>query len=90
MEIANSGEPIYINKADVLYDIYLAGMALQSLYLNHIGPSINNYLNNPKFESCKTYSDVYNYVMEIDPSTKINVLPKKKPTLGRKELKAKK
>ena len=76
MEIANSGEPIYINKADVLYDIYLAGMALQSLYLNHIGPSINNYLNNPKFESCKTYSDVYNYVMEIDPSTKINVLPK--------------
>jgi hypothetical protein len=74
MKIANRGEILYANKQDALYDIYVAGISLQALYLKHVGTSLNEYLNNPRFMECTTYYDVYQTILVIDPTLKVEVL----------------
>lgn len=74
MKIANGGEILYANKKDALYDIYVAGTSLQALYLKHIGTSLNEYLNNPRFMECSTYYDVYQTILVIDPTLNVDLL----------------
>ena len=76
MELANNGEIQYVDKEEALYDIYAAGTALKALYLKHIGPSVGAYLNNPAFQSCENYYDIYAAVKTMDPELKFAIMPK--------------
>ena len=76
MELANGGEIQYVDKEEALYDIYAAGTALKALYLKHIGPSVGAYLNNPAFQACENYYDIYAAVKTMDPTLTFDILPK--------------
>lgn len=78
MELANGGEIQYVDKEEAMYDIYAAGTALRALYFKHIGPSVGAYLNNPAFQSCENYYDIYAAVKTMDPDLKFSILPKDK------------
>jgi len=76
MKIVNEGNIPYIDHDAAVYDIYIAGTALQQLYLTHIGVAISEYLNNPRFSRCYTYYDVYAAVMMTDPSLRPEFIAK--------------